>query len=138
MRTPVTRDLRNNELVKELDALIRLYDVTELHRLREKLEPKWWESGLRILLFVAGLGFVVTVYKLIPSDSPLLFGFVFGWFLLFVLTLLGSIEYLLLKIRALSRLYEWQTRVVDHLIKQSVDAAKNKRDGSRDTSDICS
>lgn len=138
MKTPVTRHLQNDELVKELDALIRLYDVTELHRLREKLEPKWWESGLRVLLFVAGFGFVVTIYKLIPSDSPLLFGFVFGWFFLFVITLLGSIEYLLLKIRALSRLYEWQTRVVDHLIKQTVDAAKNKREDSCDTSKISS
>lgn len=138
MKTPVTRHLQNDELVKELDALIRLYDVTELHRLREKLEPKWWESGLRVLLFVAGFGFVVTIYKLIPSDSPLLFGFVFGWFFVFVITLLGSIEYLLLKIRALSRLYEWQTRVVDHLIKQTVDAAKNKREDSCDTSKISS
>ncbi|MCX7625417.1 MAG: hypothetical protein N2Z21_04320 [Candidatus Sumerlaeaceae bacterium] len=135
MKMPKTRDPRTDELVREIDALIRLYDVTELHRLREKLAPKWWESGLRVLLFVAGLGFLITIYKLIPSDSALLFGFVFGWFLLFVLALLASIEYLLLKIHALSRLYEWQTRIIDHLIKQSVGAAKEKPEETGRSSD---
>lgn len=113
-------DKANEDLVREIEALIRLYDVTELQRLREKIEPKWWESGLHLLLFIAGLGFIITIYKLVPAQSPLLFGFVFGWFLVFILSLLGTIEYLIVKVRALTRLYEWQARLLDHFVKQAM------------------
>ncbi|MGC8740512.1 MAG: hypothetical protein ACP5QZ_11240 [Candidatus Sumerlaeaceae bacterium] len=99
--------------------MIRLYDVTELQRLRESLSPRWWESGLRILLFVSGLGFAITVYKLIPSANSFLFGFVFFWFILFILTMLGLIEYLVLKVRALTRFCEYQGRLLDHMLKKS-------------------
>lgn len=124
MSLPSRATTRKDQLLKEVEALIRLYDVTELHRLREKLAPKWWESGLRILMFVSGLGFIVTVYKLIPSSNWLLFGFVFFWFFLFVVTTLGVIEYLILKMRALTRFCEYQARVLAQLA-QVIDKKKS-------------
>jgi len=122
----VSEKIRKDQVVREVDALIRLHDVTEFQRLRASVEARWWEGGLRILLFVSGLGFIVTAYKLIPHHSSILFWFVFSWVVLFVLTLLGLIEYLIFRIRALLRLYEHQARLVDDLLKE-VGAASASR-----------
>ncbi len=107
-----------DQLLTEVDALIRLYDVKEHQRLREQLQGQWWESGLRILVFISGLGLLITAYKLIPHDSQLLFGFVFSWVFLFVITLLAIVEHLLHKIRALCRAYELQHRLLEHILKE--------------------
>lgn len=118
-RMPRDRD----SLVREVDALIRISDIQTIHRYRDQMENKWWEPAIVALLFISGLGFVLTIYKLIPAQEPLLFWFVFGWFALFVLTLIASIEFLLLKISALRRLHEVHTRVIDQLLKERKEAA---------------
>jgi len=110
---------KKDEILREVDALIRLHDITEIHALREKIEPKWWESTLRILLFISGLGFCVTVFKLLPQKPLVLLAFVYGWFLLFVLTLLGLIEYLTIKLNALTKLYEFHNRMLTKLVEQA-------------------
>ena len=124
MSARATDGVSKDQVVKEVEALIRLYDVRELQRLREQIEDRWWESGLRVLLFITGLGFIITVYELIPRQSAPLFWFVFGWVLLFILTLLGLIEYLIYKMRALCRLYALQLRLLDHL-SQSLQREKS-------------
>jgi hypothetical protein len=134
MRRVVSEKIRKDRVVQEVNALIRLYDVTELQRLRASVEARWWEGGLRILLFVSGLGFIITAYKLIPHHNPILFWFVFSWVVLFVLTLLGLIEYLIFRIRALSRLYEHQARLVDDLLKE-VGATSSSRASARSGKD---
>lgn len=106
---------RGHELVKEVEAIIRLYDVKELQRLRERVQAQWWEPGLRLLVFISGLGFLVTVYKILPRDNTLLFWFVFTWFAVFIVTLVGALECLVVRVRTLTRLYELQCRMLEEL-----------------------
>ncbi len=113
---PPTRD--PEKLIREVDAAIRLNDIQKLQKQRDALELKWWESGVVLLLFISGLGFILTIFKLIPSTNAVLFWFVFFWFLLFTLALVASVEMLIAKIRALRELYEIQTRTLEHIERE--------------------
>jgi hypothetical protein len=105
------------KLLREVDAAIRIKDIKNIQRYRDRVELKWWESGIVILLFISGLGFMITIYKLLPSEGTPLFWFVFFWFALFTITLVAAVEFLLAKIAALRSLYEINARVLDTLEK---------------------
>ena len=115
-------------LLREVDAALRAKDVKRLYQYRQKLERKWWEPGITALMFIAGLGFVITIYKLIPAGNPLLFGFVFFWFALFVFTLFITIEVFQARISALCMLYEILSRELEEEHKQphTADALETK------------
>ncbi|MGI8908676.1 MAG: hypothetical protein ACR2IE_19565 [Candidatus Sumerlaeaceae bacterium] len=102
-------------LLKEVDAAIRVKDIQKIHRYRERIERQWWESGIVIMLFISGLGFIITIYKLIPISDPRVFWFVFLWFSLFVLTLIATLEIVLSKISALRALYEINSKLIEEL-----------------------
>lgn len=107
-----------DQLVRELDATMKIRDIEKLQRYRETVELKWYESGIVLLLFVSGLGFTITIFKLIPQTNAALFWFVFFWFLLFTITLVAAVEFLLAKIHALRRLYEMNTQILDRIEKR--------------------
>ena len=104
-------------LLREVDAAIRAKDVKRLYEFRDKLERHWWEPGITALMFISGLGFIITIYKLIPNSNALLFGFTFFWFAFFVLTLFATIEVLQTKINALRMLYEILAREIEEETK---------------------
>jgi hypothetical protein len=112
------------ELETEIDAIIKIKDIKELYRLKEYLAVKWWESGLIILLFASGLGFFLTVIRLIPVQEPFLYWFSLFWFAAILLTLIGCIEFLIGKIRVLRRLYEIQTRILTAMQKDIANLKK--------------
>lgn len=112
--------------MREVDAAIKIRDIGELQRCRDSLEVKWWESAIVVMLFISGLGFIITIFKLIPSQNSALFWFVFFWFILFVLTLIAAVEFLLAKINALRRLYEINTRTLEWLVKERQEVADVK------------
>jgi hypothetical protein len=112
------------ELEAEIDAIIKIKDIKELYRLKEYLAVKWWESGLIILLFASGLGFFLTVIRLIPVQEPFLYWFSLFWFAAILLTLIGCIEFLIGKIRVLRRLYEIQTRILTAMQKDIANLKK--------------
>jgi hypothetical protein len=105
-------------LIKEVDATIRIKDIQRVHRYRERLESKWWESGVIVMLFISGSGFIITIYKLIPANHSMLFYFIFFWFLLFILTLIATLELVLVKIAALRVLYDLNSRLIQDLEKR--------------------
>jgi hypothetical protein len=74
---------------------------------------KWWESALLTLLFVSGSALMITIAQLAPADNDLLRWFIVVWCGLFVLTLLACIEFLILKFRALRKMHETTTRMLD-------------------------
>jgi len=113
-------------LLREVNAAIKIRDIETLQRCRESLEFKWWESAIVVMLFISGLGFIITIFKLIPSQNPALFWFVFFWFILFVLTLIGAVEFLLSKIGALRRLYEINTRTLERIEKEYQESGGEK------------
>ena len=105
-------------LLREIDAAIKIRDIEKVQRWREQIELKWYEAGIVMLLFISGLGFVITIYKLIPQQNNALFWFVFFWFLLFTITLVAAVEFLLAKISALRELYQLNTLMLDRIEKQ--------------------
>lgn len=111
-----TRDPQ--KLLREVDAAIKIQDIKRLQSFRDQIQLKWWESGIAILLFISGLGFMITIYKLLPANNPTLSRFVYFWFLLFALTLIATVEFMVAKIHALRQLYEHQARALEKLEKQ--------------------
>jgi hypothetical protein len=107
-----------DRLLREVDAAIKIKDIKNVIQFRDRVQLKWWESGIIILLFMSGLGFVLTIYKLIPAGNPALFWFVFLWFVVFVVTLVATIEFLLAKINALRNLYEINSRILARIEKE--------------------
>ena len=105
-------------LLREVDAAIKIKDIKNVIQYRDRVQLKWWESAIIILLFMSGLGFVLTIYKLIPAGNPALFWFVFLWFVVFVVTLVATIEFLLAKINALRQLYEINARILARIEKE--------------------
>ena len=120
-------------LAREVDALIKISDIRTSYHYKDQLQNKWWEPAIYTLLFISGLGFILTVYKLIPSHNPMIFWFVFGWVVLFVLTLIATLEFLMLKIAALRKLYDHQNRLIEELIKRSEQANISKDEKSGQT-----
>ncbi|MCX7716795.1 MAG: hypothetical protein N2111_00105 [Candidatus Sumerlaeaceae bacterium] len=125
---PLPRDART--LLREVDAAIQVKDIGRIHRWRNVLERKWYESGLTVILFISGLGFMITVYKLLPAGNTLLFWFIFAWFALFTLSLIGVIELLLAKVHALRELYQIQSQRVEHLERRLLKGSPEAGPGS--------
>lgn len=111
-----TRDAE--KLLREVDAAIKIQEIKRTQDYRYQVEPKWWESGIVMLLFISSLGFILTIFKLLPSGNRPLFWFVFFWFVLFTLTLVATVEFLLVKIHALRRLLELHRRTLERQEKQ--------------------
>lgn len=107
-----------NRLLKEVDAAIKIRDIETVQRWRERIELQWWESGIVVMLFISGLGFMITIFKLIPRQNAPLFWFVFFWFALFIITLICAVEFMLAKINALRHLQEYEGRAMEAMRQQ--------------------
>ena len=51
-------------LLKEVDAAIKIRDIEKVQHWRERIELQWWESGIVVMLFISGLGFMITIFSL--------------------------------------------------------------------------
>jgi len=114
-------------LAKEVTATIKIKDIKEIYRLKDRLSVKWWEPAVIFLLFFSGFGFILTVTRIVHTKDPEQF-FIFFWFVLLLLTLIASTELLILKIKALRRLSEIQMRLIADLQKevQQIKQAQGK------------
>jgi uncharacterized protein YqhQ len=105
-----------DKLLREMGAITKIQDIKEYYALNERLRAKWWESAILFVLFVGGLGFVFTVFYLVPArNAEIFFRFLTFWATLLILALIATIEFLISKIRALRRLYEIHTRLIEEL-----------------------
>lgn len=116
-------------LLREVDAAIKIRDIKTFQRCRERIEIQWWESGFVLLLFISGLGFIITIFKLIPSNNPPLFWFVFFWFALFTISMIACLEFLWAKINALRQLFEINSRMLERLEKEIAGIAQDRISG---------
>ncbi len=110
IQKPYPKDIK--DLETELDAVVKMRDIEELYDLKDRVSIKWWETGMVLLLFGSGFGFILTASRLIPLVEPFLYWFSLFWVGAIVLTLIACIEFLIAKFRALRRLYETQTRII--------------------------
>ncbi|MFH0793126.1 MAG: hypothetical protein V2A74_03750 [bacterium] len=117
-------------LLREVSATIRIRDLGELHKLRDQISVKWWESALILLLFVAATGFVATAGRILIAQESKISLFVLIWFCAMVVALVATLEFILLKLRALRRLQELDSRflseVSQRLEAMEKSAAKNE------------
>lgn len=102
------------KLLREVSATTKIHDIKEYYKLKERVEVKWWESAIVFVLFIAGLGFVFTMIYLVPVENrEIFFRFLAFWSGLLILALIATIEFLIAKIRALRRLHDIQTRLIE-------------------------
>ena len=120
-------------LMKEVTATIKIKDIKEIYRLKDRLSVKWWEPAVIFLLFISGFGFILTVTRIVHTKDPEQF-FIFFWFVLLLLTLIASTELLISKIKALRRLSEIQLRLIADLQKE-VEQLKQARGTDQPTGD---
>lgn len=105
-------------LETEVSAVIKIKDIEELYRLKDAVSVKWWETGLILLLFCSGFGFILTVSRIIPAENPFIYWFSLFWFAAIVISIIFSLEFLIHKFRALRRLNEIQTRILASMQKE--------------------
>lgn len=114
---PYPRD--PDSISREVQATIKIKDIQNYYRLNERLATKWWEFLIMTLLFVAGLGFIVTtLYLLPPKNLQIYFRFLMFWAVILVLALIGTLEILITKIRTLQQLITYQQRLITELQNQ--------------------
>ncbi|MCD6385364.1 hypothetical protein J7M23_06260 [Candidatus Sumerlaeota bacterium] len=143
LRRPYPR--RPESLSRELSATLKLKDIQEYYRLKERLQIKWWEMLVMTLLFVAGLGFILTVlYLLPPKNLELFFRFLVFWSVLLVIAVIGALEILMVKVRALYRLLNYQALLIKELenrlkkdSEEKVDPSSSARAKTGDESKNC-
>ena len=124
-----------DELLREVDAAIKVRDIGRLQKWRDTIEIQWWESLLVVLLFIAGLGFIITIYKLLPAENRALFYFVFFWFFLFTLALVASVEMLIAKISALRGLTQWQEERILRLEARHASEGRSRQASQEEDSE---
>ena len=112
------------QLEAEVSALTRIKDIEELYQLKDQVSVKWWETGLIVLLFASGFGFILTVSKLITISEPVIYWFSLFWVVAIILTLIGCIEFLIAKFRALRRLYDFQNQILVRMQKDLTELRK--------------
>lgn len=122
-----------DELIREIDARMRIGDIRRSHDLKARLAPKWWETGFVVLLFVSALGLLASLFQYAEiRDSPLNAWLLF-WFALTILTVVMTFEFLLVKIYNLRRSNEVMLRMMDDLrdrteeMEQKVQKANEER-----------
>ena len=128
---PLPRD--KETLLRELDASIKIKDIQALERLRERVEIKWWESGLILILFVSALGFLSSVVLLLRRASPisgaLMQRWVLVWFIPLVFAIILTLEVVLAKLNALRRLNQATAHVLEALRQEVVQLSSAERRG---------
>ena len=102
-----TRD--PEKLISELSLAMELKDIERDQKLREDLQDKGSERVLLLVLFVSVIAFLLTLVtlKFAPhaKDQPLMDYTLYAIFGVMMISLVGVLEYLLAKIKALRKLF---------------------------------
>ena len=107
-----------DKLIKELDLQLRLGDIRRAQNLKSTLAPKWWETGVLLFLFASALGLLASLYHWAKIDDKALSSWMLFWFVLMVLSVVFSFEFLLIKIYNLRRSNDVLLRMVEDTRKQ--------------------
>lgn len=103
---------------REVFATIKVKDITEYYNLKEGLFFRWWEMMATALLFIGGLGFIVTTLYLLPPKNPQLYlRFLAFWAILLSFALIAMLEIILRKVRIISRMLWFHDRFIQELQK---------------------
>jgi len=116
-----------DSLIREVDASIKIKDIRTLDRLREMARVRWWESGLILMLFASGLGFLTSVVFLMSTHSDKarvwLEKSTLFWFLPLVFSIILTLEIILTKIAAMRRLNDFSAALIADMRKE-IDALR--------------
>ena len=112
---------------REVYATIKVKDITEYYNLKEGLYFRWWEIMATALLFIGGLGFIVTALYLLPPKNPQLYlRFLAFWAILLSFAIMAMLEIIMRKVRILSRMLWFHDRFIQELQKSIKDTAQEK------------
>ncbi len=123
LKRPYSRD--PEVLSREVFATLKARDILEYYQLREQVQMKWWEVLVMALLFIAGLGFMVTLlYLLPPKNVELYLRFLKAWIILLVIAGIATLEIILVKVRAMARIMTIQGHMIqdlERIIRTKID-----------------
>lgn len=120
-----------DELLREVDLRLRLTDIRKLYETKHRLAPKWWESGILLILFASALGLLASLVQYARSTGTVIDNWLVFWFGLMILTVVFSFEFLLVKIYALRRANELMVRILEDA-RERLDALEaGPRDADR-------
>jgi len=125
-------------LFQELDAQGKIRDIRVLDRLKDAIEPKWYEAPLKMLVVVAAIAFAATFLLFLDKGLELfaslqqggedpetlhqgrvIFWFIAGSFTVLVAGGMLIIELLVVRIYALRRLMEIQMRALEQVHREA-------------------
>lgn len=112
----IHRPPRNKEdLLREVDVRMRLGEIKKMYDMKDRLNPKWWESLTMILMFVSTLGLLLSLYlfKDMEQDPPR--AWILFWLSMLILSIVFSFEFLLFKVYALRRANDLLVRLADDM-----------------------
>ena len=131
-----------DDLLREVDVRIRLRDIRQAYKLKDRLEPKWWETGVIILQFAAALGVIASLLLYTNVAAEPLNRWMIFWFTLLILTVVLSFEFLLVKIYNLRRANDMAIRIFEDLRNQleaqgkKIDQAVQKKESAGDEENV--
>jgi hypothetical protein len=108
-----------DELIREVDARLRIGDIRRSHQLKDRLAPKWWEAAIVMLLFASALGLLASLFQYADLNDKPLNKWMLFWFGLTILTIVMSFEFLLIKIYNLRRSNDVMLHMIEDLRKQT-------------------
>ncbi len=117
LHKPYPRDPES--LSKELSATFKVKDITEYYRLKDRLQFRWWDFFFLALLFIGGLGFIVTaIYLLPPKNFELYMRFLAFWAIMLAFAVIALLEILVAKMKALHRMVSYHARFIEGMQRQ--------------------
>lgn len=113
-----------DELLREVDVRIRLNDIRRLYESKERLNPKWWEAVVLLLLFASALGLLASMIQYARVTDQPLDEWVIFWFCIMILAVVLAFEFLVAKVFALRRVNALLMRVVEDLRLRQGDVVR--------------
>lgn len=113
------------KLLREVDMALRLGEIRRSHRLRELLAPTWWEPVLVVVLFMASLGLLASLFQYARLREGAVERWTLFWFALMILVLVLCFQVILLRLYHLRRANEHAMRALEDLRRQSDAVARS-------------
>ena len=102
-----------DQLLKEVDVVIKLSDINRLHQMKARLAPQWWEPVLLAILFSSALGLIASLLQYVDVTQNALDTWVVFWFTVMILSMIMSFQVVLVKIYNFRRANEHLMRMME-------------------------
>lgn len=101
------------KILREFEVRMRLGDIRRLHDLKFRLAPRWWEPSIVVLLFGSAAGLLASVLLYSDLTDRPFNRFVLFWFGLLIVTLVLTLQVILVRIYNFRRSNDHMARLLE-------------------------